>query len=126
MLLVIVPTIVTVEELPQASEGKSDSSPSNSQSFSPLPEETSLDPSRDFPLAYLSGESGRTLYVSISEKLHISNPNDYIDTVKDWDLRNPIAPPLTSLEGAMVLSSACTTTFQTAGKELIVSKVRQT
>ena len=35
-LLVTVPTIVTVEEPSQASEGKSDSSPTISESFSPL------------------------------------------------------------------------------------------
>ena len=48
--MVIVPTIVTVEEPSQASEGKSDSSPTNTESFSPLPEGTSLAPLRDFPL----------------------------------------------------------------------------
>ena len=57
--MVAVPTIVTAEEPSQASKGKSDSSPTNSESFSPLPEGTSLDPLRDFPLTYLSGKSGR-------------------------------------------------------------------
>ena len=126
MMLVTVPTIVTVEEPSQASEGKSYSSPSNSESFSPLPEETSLAPLRDFPLAYLSGESGRQLSVSISKPLQISNPNDYIDTAEDWDSRTPIAPPLTSLEWAMVISTTGTYTIQITGRELIVSEVRQT
>ena len=54
MLIVTVPTIVMVEEPSQASEGKSDSSPSNLESLSPLPEGKSMAPLRDFPLADLS------------------------------------------------------------------------
>ena len=126
MILVTVPTIVTVEEPSQAFEGKYDSSPLNSKSFSPLPEGTSLAPLRDFPLTDLSGESGRQLTESTSEYLHISNPNDYIDSVEDWDSRTPITLPLTSLEGAMVISSASIYKTITSRRELIVSKVRQT
>ena len=51
-----VPTIVTVEEPSQASEGKSDPMPLLQGSFSPLPEGTSLAPLRDFPLTVLTGE----------------------------------------------------------------------
>ena len=98
-----VPTIVTVEEPSQASEGKSDSSPPISQSFSPLPEGTSLAPLRDFPLAVFTGESGRQPMDSITEEIQLSIPKDLIDFTRDWDLRPPIAPPLTSLEGAMVI-----------------------
>ena len=57
--LVTVPTIVTVEEPSQASEGKSDPIPLLQGSFSPILEGTSLDPLRDFPLAVFTGESGR-------------------------------------------------------------------
>ena len=59
MVSVTVPTIVTVEEPSQAFEGKSDPMPILQGSFSPLPEGTSLALLRDFPLADLSGESGR-------------------------------------------------------------------
>ena len=115
-----------VEEPSQTSEGKSDSSSSNSESFSPLPEGTSLDPLRDFPLVDLFGESGRQLSVFISEPLQISNQNDYIDTTEDWDLQTPIAPSLTSLEGAMVISHAGTSGNQLAERELVLRYVRQT
>ena len=101
--MVTVPTIVTVEEPSQASEGKSDSLPCISESFSPLPKGTSLAPLRDFPLADLSGESGRQLSVFISEEIQTLIQNDYIDTSEDWELRTPIAPPMTSLEGAKVI-----------------------
>ena len=73
MLMVTMSIIVTVEEHSQDSKGKYDSLPTNSESFSPLPEGTSLAPLRDFPLANLSGESGRKLYVSIYEQIQISN-----------------------------------------------------
>ena len=57
-----VPTIVTVEEPSQVSEGKFDSVPNSLYgSFSPLPGLTPLAPLRDFPLAVLTGESGRQL-----------------------------------------------------------------
>ena len=42
--------------------------------------------------------------------------------VEDRELRTPIAPPLTSLEGAKVISIACTSKV----KELVRSDVRQT
>ena len=58
----------------------------NSKSFSPLPEGTSLAPLRDFPLADLSGESGRQLYVFISEEIQTSIQNDCINTDEDWEL----------------------------------------
>ena len=61
LVSVTVPTIVTVEESSQTSEGKSDPMPELQGSFSPLTEGTSLSPLRDFPLADLSGESGRQL-----------------------------------------------------------------
>ena len=57
-----VPTIVTVEEPSQASEGKSDSLPPNSESFSPLPEGTSLAPLRDFPLVVFTGKKWKATY----------------------------------------------------------------
>ncbi|KAK1356704.1 hypothetical protein POM88_049960 [Heracleum sosnowskyi] len=62
-----VPTIVTVEVPSQASEGKSDSLPSQIESFSPLPEGTSLAPLRDFPLADLSGESGNLVSSTLKQ-----------------------------------------------------------
>ena len=122
MVSVTVPTIVTVEEPSQASEGKSDPMPLLQGSFSPLPEGTSLAPLRDFPLADLSGESGRQLTEFTSEQIQTSNPSEFVDLVEDWDLRTPIAPPLTSLEGARVISIAGTS----KGKELVMSDVRQT
>ena len=78
------------------------------ESFSPFPEGTSLDPLLDFPLADLSGESGRQLTVSIPEAIQKSIPNELIDSVEDGDLRNPIAPPMTILEVAMVIFNAGT------------------
>ena len=69
IMSVTVPTIVTVEEPSQASEGKSDPVPTLQGSFSPLPEGTSLAPLRDFPLADLSGESGRQLTEFTSEQI---------------------------------------------------------
>ena len=104
--MVTVPTIVTVEEPSQAVEGKYDSQPLLIESFSPLPEGTSLSPLRYFPLAALTGESGRQLDQSITEAIRVSIPNDPIDLIRDRDLRIPIAPPLTSLEGSRVISIA--------------------
>ena len=83
---VIVSTIVTAEEPSQASEGKSDPTPILQGSFSPLPEGTYLAPLRDFPLADLSGESGRQLTEFTSEQIQTSNPNEFVDSVEDWDL----------------------------------------
>ena len=102
------PTIVTVEEPSQASEGKSDSMPLLQRSFSPLPEGTSPVPLRDFPHADLSGESGRQLVEFTSEQIQTSNLSEFVDLVEDWDLRTLIAPPLTSLEGARVICIAGT------------------
>ena len=39
----------------------------------------------------------------ISEEIQTSIQNDCIDTAEDWELRTPIAPPMTSLEGAKVI-----------------------
>ena len=119
IVCVTVPTIVTVEEPSQASEGKSDPSPNLQGSFSPLPEGTSLAPLRDFPLADLSGESGRQLTEFTSEQIQTSDQIEFVDSVEDWDLRTPIAPPLTSLEGARVISIAGTS----ISKELVRSDV---
>ena len=64
------PTIVTVEEPSQVSEGKSDSVPlSIYGSFSPLPGFKPLAPLRDFPLAVLTGESGRQLGRAVTEAI---------------------------------------------------------
>ena len=88
-------------------------------SFSPLPEGTSLAPLRDFPLADLSGESGRQLAEFTSEEFQTSNPNEFVGSAEDWELRTPIAPPLTSLEGARVISLAGTS----ISRELVMSDV---
>ena len=117
LVSVTVPTIVTVEESSQTSEGKSDPVPTLQGSFSPLPEGTSLAPLRDFPLADLSGESGRQLTEFTSEEFQTSNLNEFVDSVEDWELRTPIAPPLTSLEGARVISIAGTSITQGASDE---------
>ena len=119
---VTVPTIVMVEEPSQASEGISDPTPNLQGSFSPIPKGTSLAPLGDFPLADLSGESGSQLTEFISEQIQTSNPSEFVDLVEDWDLRTPIATPLTSLEGARVISIVGTS----KGKELVMSDVRQT
>ena len=84
--MVTVPTIVTVEEPSQASEGKSDPVPLLLGSFSPLPEGTSLAPLRDFPLAVFTGESGRQLTEFTSEQIQTSNPNEFVDSAEDWEL----------------------------------------
>ena len=68
---------------------------------------------------------GNSLCLS-SEPLHISNQNDYIETAEDWDLRTPIAPPMTSLEGAMVIFMRVHLEKQkSAGNESLFSYVRQ-
>ena len=120
LVSVTVPTIVTVEESSQTSEGKYDPMPNLQGSFSPLPEGTSLAPLRDFPLADLSRESGRQLTEFTSEEFQTSNLNEFVDSVEDWELRTPIAPPLTSLEGARVISLVGTSSQQ----ELVMSDVR--
>ena len=72
-----VPTIVTVEEPSQVSEEKSDSVPhSLYESFSPLPGFTPLAPLRDFPLAVITGESGRQLRRAVTEAIQLSIPTD--------------------------------------------------
>ena len=76
LVSVTVPTIVTVEESSQTSEGKSDPMPELQGSFSPLTEGTSLSPLRDFPLADLSGESGRQLAEFTSEEIQTPNLNE--------------------------------------------------
>ncbi|KAK1370204.1 hypothetical protein POM88_036296 [Heracleum sosnowskyi] len=101
-----VPTIVTVEVPSQASEGKSDSSPPIIESFSPLPEGTSLAPLRDFSLAVYTGESERQLDESVPEEIQYTMSNILTDSIRDRELRTPIAPPLTSLEGARVIFPA--------------------
>ena len=119
IVFVTVPTIVTEEEPSQAFEGKSDPSPNLQGSFSPLPEGTSLAPLRDFPLADLSGESGRKIVEFTSEQIQTSDQIEFVDSVEDWDLRTPIAPPLTSLKGARVISVA----GKSISKELVRSDV---
>ena len=89
-------------------------------SFSPLTEGTSLSPLRDFPLADIFGKSGRQLTEFTSEEFQTSNLNEFVDSVEDWELRTPIAPPLTSLEGARVISIACISSHQ----EVVMSDVR--
>ena len=108
-----------VEESSQTFEEKSDPVPQLQGSFSSLPEGTYLAPLRDFPLADLSGESGRQLTEFTSEEFQTSNLNEFVDSVEDWELRTPIAPPLTSLEGARVISIAGTS----ISKELVMSDV---
>ena len=120
LVSVTVPTIVTVEESSQTSEGKSDPMPELQGSLSPLTEGTSLSPLRDFPLADLSGESGRQLTEFTSDEFQTSNLNEFVDSVEDWELRTPIAPPLTSLEGARVISLAGTS----RQREQVMSDVR--
>ena len=90
LVSVTVPTIVTIEEPSQASEGKSDPLPTLRGSFSPLPEGTSLAPLRDFPLADLSGESGRKLTEFTSEEYQTSNLNEFVDSVEDWNCELPL------------------------------------
>ena len=54
-----------------------------------------------------------------SEQIQTSDHIEFVDSIKDWDLRTLIAPPLTSLEGARVISVAGTS----KGKELVRSDV---
>ncbi|KAK1380704.1 hypothetical protein POM88_027448 [Heracleum sosnowskyi] len=119
-----VPTIVTVEVPSQASEGKSDSSPTQIESFSPLPEGTSLAPLRDFPLAVFTGESGRQPNESNTEAIQFQIQSD-LEFIGDWDSRTPIAPPLTSLEGARVIFTAGTST-ENLDRQLVVRDMSQT
>ncbi|KAK1387455.1 hypothetical protein POM88_015633 [Heracleum sosnowskyi] len=119
----IVSTIVTVEVPSQALEGKSDSQPSLIESFSPLPEGTSLAPLRDFSLAVYTGESESQPCESVTEAIQFTMSNILTDSTRDWDLRTPIAPPLTSLEGARVISFAGTENLDI---QLVVRDERQT
>ncbi|KAK1360803.1 hypothetical protein POM88_045277 [Heracleum sosnowskyi] len=125
MLAETVPTIVTVEEPSQASEGKSDSLPPIIESFSPLPEGTSLAPLRDSSLAVLTGESEGQPGESITEAIQFSVSDYFLDYTGDWDLRTPIAPPVTSQKGAMVIFSAGTSTPH-MDKQLVIRSERQT
>ncbi|KAK1357390.1 hypothetical protein POM88_050646 [Heracleum sosnowskyi] len=120
-----VPTIVTVEVPSQASEGKSDSSPTQIESFSPLPEGTSLAPLRDFPLAVFTGESGRQPDESVPEEIQYTMSNILTDSLRDRELRTPIAPPLTSLEGARVIFHAGTSS-ENLERQLVVRDMNQT
>ncbi|KAK1394240.1 hypothetical protein POM88_013296 [Heracleum sosnowskyi] len=120
-----VPTIVTVEVPSQASEGKSDSSPTQIESFSPLPEGTSLAPLRDFSLAVYTGESERQLDESVPEEIQYTMSNILTDSFRDRELRTPIAPPLTSLEGARVIFPAGTST-ENLDRQLVVRDMNQT
>ena len=45
-------------------------------------------PLRDFPLAYLSGESERQLAEFTSEEIQTSNLNEFVDSVKDSGIAN--------------------------------------
>ncbi|KAK1394679.1 hypothetical protein POM88_013735 [Heracleum sosnowskyi] len=112
------------EVLSQASEGKSDSSPTQIESFSPLPEGTSLAPVRDFPLAVFTGESGRQPNESNTEAIQFQIQSD-LDFIGDWELQTPIAPPLTSLEGARVIFPTGTST-PNMDRQLVVRSERQT
>ncbi|KAK1397586.1 hypothetical protein POM88_007449 [Heracleum sosnowskyi] len=120
-----VPTIVTVEVPSQASEGKSDSLPSITESFSPLPEGTSLAPLRDFSLAVFTGESERQPDESVPEEIQYTMSNILTDSFRDRELRTPIAPPLTSLEGARVIFTAGTST-ENLDRQLVVRDMNQT
>ena len=88
----------------QASEGHLSLSPirdvpsgSSNKLLSTLPEQTPQDPIRDESL---------------------SNSERQLASSKDGDLRNPIAPLVTSLEGARVISSAGTSKDAHKEKEL--------
>ncbi|KAK1364988.1 hypothetical protein POM88_040549 [Heracleum sosnowskyi] len=120
-----VSTIVTVEVPSQASEGKSDSLPPIIESFSPLPEGTSLAPLRDFSLAVFTGESERQPGESVSEAIQYTMSNILTDTIRDRDLRTPIAPPMTSLEGARVISIAGTQS-DNLERQLVIRDQNQT
>ncbi|KAK1359672.1 hypothetical protein POM88_044146 [Heracleum sosnowskyi] len=120
-----VPTIVTVEVPSQASEGKSDSSPPIIESFSPLLEGTSLAPLRDFSLAVYTGESERQPGESIPEAIQYTMSNILTDSTRDRELRTPIAPPMTSLEGARVIFHAGTSS-ENMDRRLVVRDESQT
>ncbi|KAK1369616.1 hypothetical protein POM88_035708 [Heracleum sosnowskyi] len=120
-----VPTIVTVEVPSQAFEGKSDSLPSQIESFSPLPEGTSLAPLRDFPLADLSRECGRQPSEFNTEAIQFQSSDHFLNFTRDWDLRTPIAPPLTSQEEARVIFYAGTSS-DNLERQLVVRTESQT
>ncbi|KAK1398062.1 hypothetical protein POM88_007925 [Heracleum sosnowskyi] len=120
-----VPTIVTVEVPSQASEGKSDSLPTQIESFSPLPEGTSLAPLRDFSLAVYTGESERQPDESVPEAIQYTMSNILTDSLRDRELRTPIAPPLTSLEEARVIFHAGTST-ENLERQIVVRDMSQT
>ena len=94
----------------QASEGNRDSSPLIIESPSPLPGGTFLDPERDISLAAPAVDSERQLDMSTPEAIQSSNSHENVDIAQDRDLRSPIAPSVTSLEGAKMISLAGTAT----------------
>ncbi|OKX69591.1 hypothetical protein AXD71_14935, partial [Listeria monocytogenes] len=115
-----VPTIVTVEEPSQVSEGKSDSVPNSLYgSFSPLPGLTPLAPLRDFPLAVITGESGRQLRRAVTEAIQLSIPND--TTVRVEEISNAgtsLDPSVDKSNWKLVLSDVRQTQSDTPAREL--------
>ena len=91
----------------QVYEGNRDSL-SNSESPSPLPGGSYLDPKGDISLPVSADESERQLIVSTAEAIQYTHSTELVDAIQDRDLRSLIAPPVTSLEEAMVISLAGT------------------
>ena len=100
-------TIVTVDLPSQVYEGNRDSL-SNSESPSPLPGGSYLDPKGDISLPASTDVSERQLIVSTAEAIQYTHSTELVDAIQDRDLRSLIAPPVTSLEEAMVISLAGT------------------
>ena len=106
-------TIVTVEkdtsqyqEPSQASGGNMDF-PLNYKSMSPSLGGTYPGAER-FQSTF---QVDQQLFGSISEEIQLSNLIETIDLMEDGDLRNPIAPPMTSSTGAMVIFNAGTASY---------------
>ena len=76
---------------------------SNSESPSPLPGGSYLDPKGDISLTASADVSERQLIVSTAEAIQYTLSTELVDTIQDRDLRSPIAPPVT-LKEAMDIS----------------------
>ena len=115
-----VTTIVTVEEPSPVSEGKFDSVPHSIYgSFSPLPGLTPLAPLRDFPLAVLTGESGRQLSRAVTEAIQLSIPTDTTVRVEEiFDAGTSGDPSVDKSNWKLVLSDVRQTQSETPAREL--------
>ena len=79
-------TIVAVEQPSQAYEGNRDSLPNLTESPSPLPGGSYLDPKGDISLPASADRSERQLMASTAEAIQYTNSPEFVDAIQDRDL----------------------------------------